>query len=210
MEQTDRCPFGKGWTEGHSPVGIFSNSSDFFQFLSWESRGCQPFLRWCAAVSLLPAALGSPTPVYTEMLAEPGLGESFSGCPFPALLAEPNPFPVAHHRWLIRIMERGNLLGGLLCWEWALCDADEIHLCVIQPECCSWGMAQHPSLWHSPALGDQESDFGHGWASREMGHAKGGSSVWEQKRWIFRSFSFPLTSSLNLPHIHLKNITCAI
>lgn len=178
--------------------------------MSWESRGSQPFLCWSAAVSLLPAALGSFTPVYREMPAEPGLGEASPGCPFPALPAEPSPFPVAHHRWLIRIMERGNLLCGLLCWEWALRYADEIRRCVIHPVCCSWGMAHHPRLGHIPALGDWESDFGYGWASREMGHAKEGSNVWEQKRWIFRFFSFSLTSSLNPSHIHLKNITCAI
>lgn len=41
---------------------------------------------------------------------------------------------------------------------------------------------------------DLESDFGHGWVSREMGRAKEGSNVWEQKRWI----------ALNPAYVHLK------
>lgn len=67
------------------------------------------------------------------MPTKPRLGELFSGCPFPAPLAEQSSLPVAHHRCLIRIVERGNLLCGLLCWEWALRYANEIHRHVILP-----------------------------------------------------------------------------
>lgn len=123
------------------PTGILSNSSDFSSFCHGKAGGLSPSfagLQLCHCSS----STGSSTPVYREMPAQPGLGESFSACPFPALPAEPSPFPVAHHRWLIRIMERGNLLCGLLCWEWALRYADEIHGCVIQP-------AAAAGAWHS-------------------------------------------------------------
>lgn len=123
------------------PAGIFSNSSDFSSFCHGKAGGLSPSfagLQLCHCSSstgqLHSCVQRNASPAWT--------GESFSGCPCPALPAEPSPFPVAHHRWLIRIMERGNLLCGLLCWEWALRYADEIHGCVIQP-------AVAAGAWHS-------------------------------------------------------------
>lgn len=107
------------------PVGIFSSSSDFSIFCHGKAGGLSPSL---AGLQLCLCSLqqwAAPL-LCTEKCSPAWNGGVVLWLPLPCSASEQSPFPVAHHRWLIRIMERGNLLCGLLCWEWALRCADEI------------------------------------------------------------------------------------